>query len=291
MFNFIADSDAIDSDLNKVFAESKRKAEPVKEVTTLAEGVQESGQDGADIDMELDAKEEDLKDDKKADRTIFIGNLPVSVAEKKTVLKKLKKVLMEFGTLESIRFRSIAFANLMPKRVAFLTKKFHPERDSLNAYAVFADSESVQKSLALNGTVFEGKHIRVDAVAKETTPDLKRCIFIGNLPFSVADEVLWEFFGKVGEIENVRVIRDKKTNVGKGFAYVQFKEKTSVTVALEYHDTEVAGRKIRIQRCAKPKALVKLEGQRSKLGSKAKGKKNKKPTKAGSKAQTAKTKK
>ncbi|KAI8846205.1 hypothetical protein BC829DRAFT_398951 [Chytridium lagenaria] len=281
MFNFITDSDAIDNDLSKVFAESKRK-EIVKPMTssTEADEAKEDAMQG--IEMEEEPKDEELNDSEKAERTIFIGNLPLSVAEKKPVLKELKKLLLEHGKLESIRFRSIAFANPIPKRAAFITKKFHPQRDSMNAYAVFVEKESVQKALVLNGTVFEGKHLRVDSVAAEKTiasSDVKRSIFIGNLRFDISDEALWEFFGKVGDIENVRVVRDKYyfiayvqifidsrfTNVGKGFAYVQFKERESVSLALELHESEIAGRKMRIRRCAKPTTLVKLEGQRSKV--------------------------
>jgi len=53
--------------------------------------------------------------------------------------------------------------------------------------------------------------------------DHKRSVFVGNLPFDVQDEDVWNTFERCGEIEFVRIVRDKKTNVGKGFGYVQFK--------------------------------------------------------------------
>lgn len=37
------------------------------------------------------------------------------------------------------------------------------------------------------------------------------------------DETLWEHFSQCGEIYSVRVVRDKKTGIGKGIAYVRFK--------------------------------------------------------------------
>lgn len=56
-----------------------------------------------------------------------------------------------------------------------------------------------------------------DAVVKETTRRRK-----AKLP-SDAEEGLWRVFGeKAGRVESVRVVRDPKTRVGKGFAYVQF---------------------------------------------------------------------
>ena len=88
------------------------------------------------------------------------------------------------------------------------------------------------------------RHLRVDSVAHPAKQDHRRCVFVGNLGFvddessqqaeagsgkrskrrapADVEEGLWREFGKVGKVENVRVIRDKATRVGKGFAYVQF---------------------------------------------------------------------
>jgi nucleolar protein 12 len=53
--------------------------------------------------------------------------------------------------------------------------------------------------------------------------DHKRCVFVGSLAFDVQDETVYQHFATCGEIEFVRIVRDKKTNIGKGFGYVQFK--------------------------------------------------------------------
>ena len=66
------------------------------------------------------------------------------------------------------------------------------------------------------------KHLRVDLANRaDSVLDYKRTVFIGSLPFDVEEESLWEFFSDLEkEIECVRVVRDKATNVGKGIAYV-----------------------------------------------------------------------
>jgi nucleolar protein 12 len=46
---------------------------------------------------------------------------------------------------------------------------------------------------------------------------------VGNLPFDVQDEAIYMHFTRCGKIEFVRIVRDKKTNIGKGFGYVQFR--------------------------------------------------------------------
>ena len=38
----------------------------------------------------------------------------------------------------------------------------------------------------------------------------------------IKEDTLREHFGKCGEIEDIRVIRDKATGIGKGFAYIHF---------------------------------------------------------------------
>ena len=81
---------------------------------------------------------------------------------------------------------------------------------------------------ALNGSMWEGKHLRVDSVGNPGVRDHKRCVFVGNLPFDVQDEDVWNTFERCGEIEFVRIVRDKKTNIGKGFGYVQFEVPSSM---------------------------------------------------------------
>lgn len=55
----------------------------------------------------------------------------------------------------------------MPRKAAFINKKFHPERDTLNAYIVYKEKESVDNALVENGQAFLDKHIRVDRVGRE----------------------------------------------------------------------------------------------------------------------------
>lgn len=191
----------------------------------------------------------------KANATIFVGNLPTSVITSSEDYRALKSLFSPFGKLKSIRFRSIAFSELLPRKVAFVQGKFHPERDTLNAYLVFSRPEEARKALALNGHYFqEKKHIRVDSVAHPAPHNNKKCVFVGSLPFDAEEELLWKHFAVAGEIESVRLIRDKKTNVGKGFAYVQFKESSSVQNSLLLHDKKMplgegkGVRKLRITR-------------------------------------------
>ena len=53
-----------------------------------------------------------------------------------------------------------------------------------------------------------------------------------------------------GEVGGVRVVRDNRTGIGKGFAYVTFAEKSSVLFACRQNrQLEMGGRKLRVFRC------------------------------------------
>lgn len=222
------------------------------------------------------AKKLDLKEDEleKAERTIFVGNLTNDVIISKTTYKVFKKLFStdpnpkendeseeqkkNLYDIESIRFRSISFEDALPRKIAFAQQKLHQSRESVNAYIVYKNKYSVRPLLKkLNASVFENRHLRVDSVSHPAPHDKQRSIFVGNLNFEEDEESLWNHFKTCGEIEYVRIIRDSKTNMGKGFAYVQFYELQSVNKALLLNDKPMItvtdqkkkGRKLRISRC------------------------------------------
>lgn len=222
----------------------------------------------------VDLKETELS---KAESTVFVGNVSAEVISNKPLYRQFKQLFAAHGPVQSIRFRLIAFGEALPRKVAFVQHKLHQLRDSVNAYVVFGAKEDLNKALALNGSLFAGHHLRVDHVAHPAKQETKRLVFVGNLDFEEREEPLWEYFGRCGEVEYVRVVRDAKTNVGKGFAYVQFKDLLGVNKALLLNDKQMdtgdKKRKLRITRCKKQKAreLAPAAGalnpqQRTKLG-------------------------
>ncbi|VDC01324.1 unnamed protein product [Peniophora sp. CBMAI 1063] len=125
--------------------------------------------------------------------------------------------------------------------------------------------------------------------AKEKRSDPRRTVFVGNLDFATKDEDLRVYFEGVvsaergppgvegsgsddedsdededegekgGEkavkpktwVRHVRVVRDKDTQLGKGFAYIEFADRECVDelLALEEGKLKFAKRKLRLQRC------------------------------------------
>ncbi|KAF1951896.1 hypothetical protein CC80DRAFT_495779 [Byssothecium circinans] len=219
----------------------------------------------------------------KAARTVFLGNVSSEAITSKSAEKQLKKHLKSFipdladcnppHKVESIRFRSTAFLNSLPKRAAFTKKEImDTTTKATNAYVVYTTKVAAREAVKkLNGSVVLGRHLRVDSVAHPAKVDHRRCVFVGNLGFvddasnvnaedgkkksskppGDVEEGLWIQFGKAGKVESVRVPRDAQTRVGKGFAYVQFEDENAVEAALQFNDQKyppLLPRKLRVVR-------------------------------------------
>ncbi|KAL5248228.1 hypothetical protein ACHWQZ_G017420 [Mnemiopsis leidyi] len=197
--------------------------------------------------------EEKLEIDK---RTLFVGNLPLGYKR-----KQLRKLFAGFGKIQSLRFRSVAIADLkLGRKVCLKTNKVNENATCKNAYIVFDHEGCLEEALSKNGILVNDHHIRVDRIVKskqQIKDDSKNSIFIGNIPFAASEEDIRLALEQCGEIEYVRLLRDSKTNIGKGFGYVKFADSSGVMFAMKIKDTvEVNGRKLRIQRC---KSKVTLE--------------------------------
>ncbi|KAK9679660.1 RNA recognition motif [Popillia japonica] len=191
-------------------------------------------------EMPEESKEEGSKHTNTT--TIFVGNLPITLTH-----KKLVKMFCKYGTVLNARIRSIPVADpKVPKKVAAIKKQFHPERKSVHGYVTFANMEDAQKALSLNGKEYKEHHIRVNIVSEKQKPDKSRAIFLGNVSFAAEEEELWQLFQSCGEIESVRLVRDRRTDIGKGFGYVNFKSADSVELALQMGEVKLRDRVLRI---------------------------------------------
>ncbi|KAM6365456.1 RNA-binding protein 34 isoform 2-T2 [Alca torda] len=198
--------------------EQKRSQNRVKQKKGASQAVTKSvvnSNTGTTVKQQKTKKVDDESVDR---RTVFVGNLPVSCTA-----QALKSLFKEYGQIQSIRFRSLV-----------------PAEDTLS------------KKLAAikNGTEFaSGFHIRVDIASKTSLHDNKRSIFLGNLSYDISDDAVREHFSVCGGVVAVRIVRDGKTGLGKGFGYVLFENMDAVHLALKLNDSVLVGRKIRVKRC------------------------------------------
>ncbi|NXI45333.1 RBM34 protein, partial [Galbula dea] len=189
-------------------------------------------------------KEQKVADETVNRRTVFVGNLPVNCT-----VRALKSLFKEYGQIKSIRFRSLVEATLS-KKLAAIKHKVHPNVKFINAYVVFKEESDAIKALKENGKeIASGFHIRVDIASKSSSHDNKRSVFLGNLSYDISDDAVREHFSVCGGVVAVRIVRDRKTGLGKGFGYVLFENTDAVHLALKLNESDLMGRKIRVKRC------------------------------------------
>ncbi|KAF5735056.1 RNA recognition motif-containing family protein [Tripterygium wilfordii] len=209
----------------------------------------------ADNAADMMVSQEGFDDESKLLRTVFVGNLPMKV-KKKVLLKEFSK----YGEVESIRIRSVPLLDTKkPRKGAIMMKQINDAAESVHAYIVFKKEQSAVAALIHNMAALGGNHIRVDRACPprkklkgETTPlyDNKRTVFIGNLPFDVKDEDIYQLFsgnsGMETNIEAIRVIRDPSTSLGKGIAYVLFKTREAANTVIKKRNLKLRDRELRL---------------------------------------------
>ncbi|XWS49542.1 hypothetical protein CRYUN_Cryun12cG0011800 [Craigia yunnanensis] len=205
---------------------------------------------------------EGFDDESKLLRTVFVGNLPIKV-KKNVLIKEFSK----FGEIESVRVRSVPLNDTKkPRKGAIMLKQINEKADSVHAYIVFKTEQSAEASLAHNMAVIAGNHIRVDRACpprkklkgeNASLYDNKRTVFVGNLPFDVKDEEIYQLFCGINNLESsieaVRVVRDPQFGVGKGIAYVLFKTREAANVIVRKRTLKLRDRELRLSH-ARPDA-------------------------------------
>ncbi|MBK5965169.1 RNA-binding protein [Thiocystis minor] len=79
-------------------------------------------------------------------------------------------------------------------------------------------------------------------------------IYVGNLPYSVADDDLRDIFGEYGELAAAEVIKDKFSGQSKGFGFVEMPNNAEANAAIKaLNETDMKGRKLTVNE-ARPRA-------------------------------------
>ncbi|KAM0886147.1 hypothetical protein ACQ4PT_029848 [Festuca glaucescens] len=236
-----------------------------------------------------DEEEDEAFDDEgKLLRTVFVGNLPL-----RTKKKALTKEFAAFGEVESVRIRSVPLTDTkIPRKGAVIKGKLNDSADNVHAYIVFKDEQCARAALSHNMALFSGNHLRVDMACPPRKKlrgegplyDRKRTVFVGNLPFDVKDEELYQLFcgpsGPQGDVEAIRVVRDPDSSLGKGIAYVLFKTREAANGVVRKRSLKIRDRLLRLTHAKAADATPKKEDAGKTRG----GPRQKTPSTPGSKS-------
>lgn len=114
----------------KTTPRSKRKLSENAEVEAEEEIEPPKKKQNKGLNEKQKAKEKSENMKIFADRTLFVGNVPLALSK-----AALKKFFSKYGAVESLRIRGVPVADVrVPKKVAFIKKEFHPKRTSVLCY-------------------------------------------------------------------------------------------------------------------------------------------------------------
>lgn len=83
---------------------------------------------------------------------------------------------------------------------------------------------------------------------------MSRKLYVGNLPYEVAEAELQELFERAGSVESVTVMRDQMTGRARGFAFVEMStDEEAQTAITQLNGSQMGGRNLTINE-ARPKA-------------------------------------
>lgn len=132
-------------------------------------------------------------------------------------------------------------------------------RSSGTAIVSFSSRAALDAALAKDGQtlpnserwlkITEGKPARksIGSVPDSSSkPEGCDTVFVGNLPWDVDENQMYELFGQCGEVAKVRFATSPEDGSFKGFAHVQFTSGDSVDAAVKLYGTELNGRAIRV---------------------------------------------
>uniref|UniRef100_A0A1B6HVD8 RRM domain-containing protein n=1 Tax=Homalodisca liturata TaxID=320908 RepID=A0A1B6HVD8_9HEMI len=199
-------------------------------------------------------------------QSIFVGNLPTDIT-----IGTIKKLFRKFGLVLKVKLRS---------------QGSDKEKTGMNASVKFSTLESCKAALELNGKLYKGHHLRVSLSNEKVNSNKENGVFVGNLAFKAKDDDLWNAFQDCGEIESVRIIRDVRSGIGKGYGYVNFKFTDSVDRALSLHGSLLLNRNLRVSKISSNTRSIsdldKVKRRKKKLasGSKARSRKYKDQSKS-----------
>ena len=78
-------------------------------------------------------------------------------------------------------------------------------------------------------------------------------IYVGNMSYEVSEEDLKEAFEVFGEVETVKVLKDKYTGKSKGFGFVEMSNDADAQSAIDsLNDKEIKGRALKVNK-ARPR--------------------------------------
>ena len=194
---------------------------------------------------------------------VFLGNLPFTITEDiitEIIVKNIgtgiiKEIKIAKGkkTKRPLGFLFIDFVDAKTAaKAAAILDGYQLDGRTLNCNLKYPDDGSLIK--ASKGIEEKAKTAPLTSLKTEAT------VYLSNMDYSLGEEEIYNMCDDlvgVGLVSEVRIPLDKETGSPRGFAYIEFKDVSSVALAIAgLADVEVYGRLLKIERMSMPTKKV-----------------------------------
>ena len=161
---------------------------------------------------------------------IDVANSKEEPEEKKVIIKNIPSVY-EVNDIENLIKQRCPLVNVKDIR---LIKNENGISRQFAFVDLYSKDNAMQIVNGLNNIIVNDNHVITCALSKPPKDGAndKRTIFVNNLPYDITKEQIKEMFVKYGEILDVRVIYNPKTNKPRGYCYVEFNDEDSTVKCL-----------------------------------------------------------
>jgi len=83
--------------------------------------------------------------------------------------------------------------------------------------------------------------------AASSSSEEARTLYVGNLPFKTDEETINELFSQYGQVQAVRLVKDRRTGRKKGYGFVEMDANAADAALAQLNDSEFEGRTIKVR--------------------------------------------
>lgn len=115
-------------------------------------------------------------------------------------------------------------------------------------------NQAIAVGVLLGGIIIPFIVRLIDAVPAEVfaAKSSTTTLYVGNLPYRANEESVSEHFAQHGEVESVRLMKDRRTGKRKGYGFVEVDSKSADKIIKHLNDSEFQERTLKV-RLAKEK--------------------------------------
>ncbi|NXJ63579.1 PABP2 protein, partial [Rostratula benghalensis] len=161
-------------------------------------------------------------------------------------LRKAADDDLDLSHLEGDSAEELAVPDPELEAIKAKVREMEKEDERLKELQLEAESHLIMSSEAGMGSqplISAGLFPKTTEEKKEVD---QRSIYVGNVDYGGTAEELESHFNSCGQINRVTILCDKFSGHPKGYAYIEFEEKSSVKAAVELDESMFRGRVIKV---------------------------------------------